>query len=64
MIGGGLSLLASGNPDGLEWALFGNAEAGYASNMALDEEDYGVASGAAETAESIQEQTSFLPDYA
>ena len=64
MIGGGLSLLASGNPDGLEWALFGNAEEGYASNMALDEEDYGVTSGAAETAESIQEQTSFLPDYA
>ena len=32
VVGGGLSLLASSNPDGLEWALFGNTEAGYASN--------------------------------
>ena len=24
VVGGGLSLLASSNPDGLEWALFGN----------------------------------------
>ena len=64
VIGGGLSLLASGHPDGLEWALFGNEDGGYSANMALDEEDYGVSSGAAETAESIQEQTSFLPDYA
>ena len=64
VIGGGVSLLASSNPDGLEWALFGNEEAGYASNMALDEEDYGVASAAAERAEAIQETTSILPDYA
>ena len=64
MIGGGLSLLASGNPDGLEWALFGNEDAGYSANMALDEDNYGVSSGAAEAAESIQEQMSFLPDYA
>ena len=42
VVGGGLSLLASSNPDGLEWALFGNAEAGYAENMALDEDDFGV----------------------
>ncbi len=63
-IGGGLSLYASGNPDGLEWALFGNTEAGYSANMGLDEEDYGVASSIADTASSIQETTSFLPDYA
>ena len=62
--GGGLSLLASANPDGLEWALFGNAEAGYAENMGLDEENFGVASSAADKAASIQEATSFLPDYA
>mgnify|MGYP002626081716 CR=1 FL=1 len=49
IVGGGLSLLASGNPDGLEWALFGNAEEGYAENMGLDEEDFGVASAAADT---------------
>ena len=64
LVGGGLSLLASSNPDGLEWALFGNAEAGYSENMGLDEENFGVQSKAAETAGSIQETTSFLPDYA
>ena len=64
VVGGGLSLLASSNPDGLEWALFGNEEAGYNANMGLDEEDYGVKSQAAQTAESIQEKTAFLPDYA
>ncbi len=64
VVGGGLSLLASSNPDGLEWALFGNAEEGYAENMGLDEDDFGVASKAADTAAGIQEKTSFLPDYA
>ncbi|MBQ6428097.1 MAG: energy-coupling factor ABC transporter permease [Oscillospiraceae bacterium] len=64
VIGGGLSLLASSNPDGLEWALFGNAEEGYSENMGLDEEDFGVKSDVADTAQSIQEKTSFLPDYA
>ena len=64
VVGGGLSLLASSNPDGLEWALFGNEEAGYAANMGLDEENFGVSSGAAEKAAAIQEATSFLPDYA
>ena len=63
-VGGGLSLLASENPDGLEWALFGNAEAGYAENMGLDEDDFGISSQVANTAGSIQEATSFLPDYA
>ena len=64
VIGGGLSLLASANPDGLEWALFGNAEEGYAENMGLDEENFGTQSTFAEKAESVQDKTSFLPDYA
>ena len=63
-IGGGFSLLASGNPDGLEWALFGNTEySEKASNMGLDEEDYGVKRSVADKAQSIQDKTSFLPDY-
>ena len=64
VVGGGLSLLASSNPDGLEWALFGNEEEGYAKNMGLDEDNFGVSSKAADTAGAIQENTSFLPDYA
>ena len=64
VVGGGLSLIASGNPDGLEWALFGNEEAGYSANMSLDEDDYGLSSSASEKAEAIQEKTAFLPDYA
>jgi len=63
VVGGGLSLLASSNPDGLEWSLFGNAEAGYSENLGLDEEDYGVSSGAAQAAASIQEKTALMPDY-
>ena len=63
VVGGGLSLAASGNPDGLEWSMFGNAEAGYSENMGLDEESYGVSSGAADVAGAIQEKTAFLPDY-
>ena len=64
VVGGGLSLLASSNPDGLEWGLFGNAEKGYSENMGLDEDDFGVASVTADKAGAIQEKTSFLPDYA
>ena len=64
VVGGGLSLAASANPDGLEWSMFGNAESGYSENMGLDEENYGIASAAADTASSIQEKTAFLPDYA
>ena len=64
MVGGGLSLLASSHPDGLEWALFGNAEEGYAENMGLDEESFGISGQAADTAGKIQSATSFLPDYA
>ncbi|MGN1015970.1 MAG: energy-coupling factor ABC transporter permease [Faecousia sp.] len=64
IVGGGLSLAASSNPDGLEWSMFGNAEAGYSENMGLDEENYGISSSASEIAGSIQEKTAFLPDYA
>ena len=64
LVGGGLSLAASANPDGLEWALFGNEEDGYSSNMGLDEDDFGISSPASEKAGEIQESTSFLPDYA
>ena len=61
--GGGLSLLASGNPDGLEWSLFGNSEAGYSENLGLDEDAYGIESSAARTAGALQEKTALLPDY-
>lgn len=64
IVGGGLSLFASQNPDGLEWSMFGNSEAGYSANMNLDEDDYGISSQAANVAGSIQEKTAFLPDYA
>ena len=50
---GGLSLLASSSPDGLEWSLFGNEEAGYSANMGLDEEQYGTQSAAAEKAAAV-----------
>ena len=63
VIGGGLSLRASSNPDGLEWSLIGNEEAGYSANMGLDEEAYGAESAAAEKAAAVQEKTSLLPDY-
>ena len=63
VVGGGLSLLASSNPDGLEWALFGNEEA-QVENMALDEENFGKSDAAHDKAGAIQEKTSFLPDYA
>lgn len=63
LIGGGLSLVASEKPDGLEWALFGNEEDGYAANMALDEDSYGASSSAAQAAAAAQEKTAFLPDY-
>lgn len=64
IVGGVLSLFASSNPDGLEWSLFGNTDAGYSQNMGLDEESFGIDSSAAEKASEIQESTVFLPDYA
>lgn len=63
MVGGGLSLFASSNPDGLEWSLFGNTDSGYSENMGLDEEDFGISGEAADAAAAIQEKTAFLPDY-
>lgn len=62
--GGCVSLFASGNPDGLEWSLFGNSDAGYSENMGLDEDAYGVTSKVSEISDGIQEKTAFLPDYA
>lgn len=64
LIGGVGSQFASSNPDGLEWSLFGNEEAGYSANMGLEEENYGVDSIIADSASAIQERTAFLPDYA
>ncbi len=64
LVGGIGSQFASSHPDGLEWSLFGNEEEGYSANMGLDEEAFGIESGAADTAGRIQEKTSFLPDYA
>ncbi len=54
LIGGGLSLVASSYPDGLEWSM--EKVAGTAE---LEAEG-----GAYEGASSIQESTSLLPDYA
>ena len=64
IVGGGLSLVASSYPDGLEWSMFGNEEAGYSANMGLNEEAYGTQSAAADTAAGIQDKTAVLPDYA
>ena len=64
VIGGGLSLLASSNPDGLEWALFGNQDGGYSDNLGLSEDHYGVTSQAGTKAEKIVEKTAWMPDYA
>lgn len=63
MTAGGFSLLASQNPDGLEWSLFGNEEGGYSANLGLDEENYGVESDPSKTLGAIQDKTAFLPDY-
>ncbi len=64
VVGGGLSLIASSNPDGLEWALFGNEDGGYAANMGLDEEEFGLSSPLSESAQNVQDSVAFLPDYA
>ena len=64
LVGGVLSLFASSNPDGLEWSLFGNSEAGYSENMGLNEDEYGISSSAADKAAAVQDSTAFLPDYA
>ena len=64
LVGGVLSLFASSNPDGLEWSLFGNSEAGYSENMGLDEDEFGISSSATDKAAALQDSTAFLPDYA
>ncbi len=56
VIGGGVSLLASSNPDGLEWSIF--------EQMKISEDNYGITSDAATKAQIIQENLAFLPDYA
>lgn len=56
VIGGGVSLLASSNPDGLEWSIF--------EQMKISEDNYGIESDAATKAQIIQENLAFLPDYA
>ena len=54
LIGGGLSLFASSNPDGLEWSM--EKVAGTAE---LEAEG-----GAYDAAAGIQDKTALLPDYA
>ena len=53
VVGGGLSLFASANPDGLEWAL---------ENVAGTAE-LETSGSAYDNAAGIQESTAFLPDY-
>lgn len=56
MIGGGLSLVASKNPDGLEWSVEKvTGESEVAPNHANE--------GAVEQAKRLQNFTAFLPDY-
>ena len=59
VIGGGLSLFASQNPDGLEWAMFGNAEEGYREGLTTEEE---LGEGY-ESLNDVQDSTAVLPDY-
>lgn len=56
IIGGGLSLVASSNPDGLEWSI----EKVTGSTELEPNEKY---AGAFEGAANLQEKTSILPDY-
>ncbi|MBQ0058836.1 MAG: energy-coupling factor ABC transporter permease [Lachnospiraceae bacterium] len=53
LIGGGLSLVASGDPDGLEWSM---EQVAGTSELEADGDIY-------ESAGSVQETTSLLPDY-
>lgn len=57
IIGGGLSLIASGNPDGLEWSI----EKVTGSTEIESQKEY---SSAVDAAADIQEKTALLPDYA
>lgn len=57
LIGGGLSLVASSNPDGLEWSI----EKVTGSTEVDTEDKY---TGTVESAAKIQDKTALLPDYA
>lgn len=63
LIGGVGSSFASSHPDGLEWSLFGNADAGYSENLGLDEESYGLSGTVSEALAAVQEKTALMPDY-
>ena len=53
LIGGGLSLYASSNPDGLEWSM----------GKVAGTEELEATGAVHETAEGIQNVTALLPDY-
>lgn len=53
LIGGAISLFASGNPDGLEWSM----------GKTAGTEEIEASGALHENISSIQEKTSFLPDY-
>ena len=53
IIGGGLSLAASSNPDGLEWSIFKSS----------GDTELKVSGSAYEKSEELQNKTAFLPDY-
>ena len=64
-IGGGLALLASGNPDGLEWALSrSDNTASETAGFATDEDSCDDKGGITDVASAIQDKTAVLPDYA
>lgn len=54
VIGGGLSLVASSNPDGLEWSIL----------KVTGSEELEAAGKIYENAQSVQDATAILPDYA
>lgn len=53
IVGGGLSLLSSSNPDGLEWAILG----------VIGSDESQTSGAAQEKAAEIQDSTAVLPDY-
>lgn len=60
ILGGAVSLFASSNPDGLEWSI----EKMTGDTELETTEDQSVTASARSGAESVQEVTSLLPDYA
>lgn len=52
-VAGGVSLIASSNPDGLEWSIY----------KVTGEEELETQGEAYTTSENVQEKTAFLPDY-